>query len=539
MNIHILVAHSNQEVRKQISEALVGLATASPGLSIIQTQVSDAADARGNLVTTAFDAIVIDALLPTRPGAGITSDDYGGLEAFLNKQTVVPPTVIMTDVDPDARLRAIAQRICRSQFLLPDDDIKQALAKLIGPARRGINARLKRLKPSAKIVLHFSLSNPRCEIEYAGGPFVAPFRRSKSLAIQRPNDFQKLLGRVRGFQPAGLKQWSSEIENRGSQLFTCLRELGLDEYYDAALRHCEFRLERLQIHFQVDPELDDVPLEHLVDYELSQPYFLMLRSPMTRSLNATESHPGSGNARLSRPPRILCVLSDVEKESLAHIEGGAFPDIDWQEFNPLPGLDKERDFFNKLKSSIPNVRILPSDAERGLPLRDLLDREIGDAAKRKPRYDIVHFAGHGYTQLLEDGRKSRTFLILGRPGSFYDPLPIEIFVDWLRECGTQLIYLGACSTASSSTAYAIAREGIPAVIGFRWRISDVAAPHLMQNFYERLNRSRDVPVPEALRHAVGRMYVSGFDADPIWAAPVLVVPRQAEQRALSAQEVLQ
>jgi hypothetical protein len=42
MSIHILVAHSNQEVRKQISEALVGLATASPGLSIIQTQVGAA-----------------------------------------------------------------------------------------------------------------------------------------------------------------------------------------------------------------------------------------------------------------------------------------------------------------------------------------------------------------------------------------------------------------------------------------------------------------------------------------------------------------
>jgi len=537
MSIHILVAHSNQEVRKQISEALVGLATASPGLSIIQTQVSDAADARGNLVTTAFDAIVIDALLPTRPGAGIMSGYYGGLDAFL-KQTVVPPTVIMTDVDPDANLRAIAQRICRSQFLLPDDDIKQALAKLIGLGRRGTKALLKRLKPSAKIVLHFSLSNPRCDIEYTGGPYMAPFRQSKRLAIQRPNDFQKLLGRVRKYQPSGTQQWGYDLENLGSDLFTHLRELGLAEYYDAALKHCGGP-ERPQIHFQVDPGLDDVPLEHLVDYELSRPYFLMLRSPMTRSLNSTETHRTSGNTRLNRSPRILCVLSDVEKESLALPKEGAFPDIDWPEFNPLPGLDKERVFFKKLRSSIPNVRMLPDDAEPGLPLRDLLDREIGDSARRRPRYDIVHFAGHGYTQLLADGRKSRTFLILGRPGSFYDPLPIEIFVDWLRECGTQLIYLGACSTASSSTAYAIAREGIPAVIGFRWRIFDVAAPHLMQNFYERLNRSRDVPVPEALCHAVGRMYVSGFDADPIWAAPMLVVPRQAEPQAFPAQEALQ
>src|SRR4051794_35717610 len=100
MSIHILVAHSNLEVQKQVSETLIELAAAHPGLSIIQTQVSDAVSARGNLANTTFDGMVIDALLPPRPGAGITLGDYRGLEVSLGMQIDVPPTVIMADIDP-------------------------------------------------------------------------------------------------------------------------------------------------------------------------------------------------------------------------------------------------------------------------------------------------------------------------------------------------------------------------------------------------------------------------------------------------------
>jgi hypothetical protein len=534
MSIQVLVAHSNPEVRKQVGEALDSLAAAGSSLSFVPAEVSDAANASS--LTTAFDAVVIDSLLPTKPGAEVAPGSYAGLSAFLSKQTVVPPTLILVDVDPDAELRAMAQRIRRAQFLLPADDLKQALADLIhGRA----SPRRRRIEPSARIGLHFSLSNLSCNVEYTGGPYLSPCRLTKPLPIQYPNEFHKILERTRKFEPIETKEWSSEIEKRGSELFIYLRGMGLGEYYYAALKHCANRLERLQIHFEVDPGLDDVPLEHLVDYELSWPYFLMLRSPMTRSLKATERQSGSCSAKFTRSSRILCVLSDVADQSFAATADGAFPDVEWNEYRKLPGLEREREFFNKLKSTIPNVRILPDgEEERSLPLLDLLRREIGDNVKRKPRYDIVHFAGHGHTQLLKEGKEPRTFLILGRPGARYDPLPIETFVGWLRECGTRLIFLSACSTASPATAYAITRAGIPAVIGFRWKISDERAPDLMENFYGKL-RARDVSIPEALRHAIWQVYLNGFAADPIWAAPMVVVPPEPERHGMTMRETLQ
>jgi hypothetical protein len=535
MIIRILVAHSNLEVWKQVSEALDSLAVASSNLSFVQTQVSDAVNARGSLITTAFDAIVIDSLLPTEPGAESTTGDYAGLAAFLSKQAKVPPTLILVDVDPDSKLSTIIQRIHRAQFLLPNDDLKQGLANLISVGRRR-----KQVEPSARLALHFSLSNLSCDVEYSGGRYPTPSRFSKPLPIQYPHHFHKLLENTRHLDPFGTKQWSLAMEDHGSAMFAYLRDRGLDEYYYTALEHCGNRPERLQMHFDMDPGLDDVPLEHLVDYERGEPYFLMLRSPMTRSLNVTGNSCGDRAASIPRSPRILCIFSDVADGSVPLTEEGTYREVHWPDaFGQLRGLEKEREFFNGLKKSIPNVRILPDgDAERGVPLRELLEQEIGDRARRKPRYDIVHFAGHGHTHLLKERNESKTFLMLARPDGFYvDPLPIETFVDWLRGCGTRLIFLNACSTGSSSTAYAIVRAGIPAAIGFRWTISDTAAPHLMQNFYERLNRARDVS--EALRHAMDRVYHNGFAADPIWAAPMVVVPRHPKQPVGTLQEARQ
>ena len=68
--------------------------------------------------------------------------------------------------------------------------------------------------------------------------------------------------------------------------------------------------------------------------------------------------------------------------------------------------------------------------------------------------------------------------------------------------------------------YGIAQAGIPAVLGFRWKVSDESAKELALSFYKSLFRHGDLNL--ALFEARKKIAIKNRD-DQTWMSPVLIV----------------
>ncbi len=69
-------------------------------------------------------------------------------------------------------------------------------------------------------------------------------------------------------------------------------------------------------------------------------------------------------------------------------------------------------------------------------------------------------------------------------------------------------------------ADAIVQAGVPAVLGFRWPVSDHAALEMCQAFYRSLAQHGEPDV--ALLDARRNVYRENAD-DPAWLSPILIV----------------
>ncbi len=131
-------------------------------------------------------------------------------------------------------------------------------------------------------------------------------------------------------------------------------------------------------------------------------------------------------------------------------------------------------------------------------------------------WNIVHFAGHSYAR--EDGdRESRGYLFVGRPGS-PEAIPIGDIAPFLRR--TTLVYLSSCESTSPAFALELARQGVPIVVGFRWKVDDWFAALHAHLFYRYLFEEKTVEMAFLrTRRAMHRRFGS---TDRSWAASMLV-----------------
>lgn len=110
-------------------------------------------------------------------------------------------------------------------------------------------------------------------------------------------------------------------------------------------------------------------------------------------------------------------------------------------------------------------------------------------------WHLVHFCGHSHvpsgTGKVRTAPASRNdvptrgdayvFLPAGR---FPRPVDIIDFSDWLDK--TDFIYLSSCQSAGPGFIHALAKKGIPTIVGFRWKVRDFDARAFAEKFYQRL-----------------------------------------------------
>ncbi|MBN1564240.1 MAG: CHAT domain-containing protein [Anaerolineae bacterium] len=153
------------------------------------------------------------------------------------------------------------------------------------------------------------------------------------------------------------------------------------------------------------------------------------------------------------------------------------------------------------------------------------------AALRQP-YHIIHYTGQVYHDRANDQNSGLLFGAAHEPRTGQILIPVRELVDLLPAGATRLFTISACLgpqewdgiTLSAGDHLgvmgAFVEAGIPAVLGFRWHVTNQGRQQFVQQFYERL--LADPFVPEyAVLHA--RQVAHQRDGqDETWASPLFV-----------------
>ena len=272
----------------------------------------------------------------------------------------------------------------------------------------------------------------------------------------------------------------------------------------------------LHLSFEAGREFLRVPLEFLYEGIGASGEYLALKHPLTRYVRGVYSahSPLSGGFlnelwRRKQVFRALLVASDTTP--------------------PLPGADVEvAELHTALQRLLAEVGV-PSQLTV-LPTEDATyDRLVSEL---KNGYHVMHYAGHGFydAQMPEES----ALLLWERPrcaGSVKRLTVSEIAI-LLQNSPTRLVYLSCCEGAATADeshlveddllglADGIIQAGVPAVISFRWPVSERGAQRFALSFYESffqhgslgraaLNARRDVAAESR--------------SDRTWLSPILIM----------------
>ncbi len=141
-------------------------------------------------------------------------------------------------------------------------------------------------------------------------------------------------------------------------------------------------------------------------------------------------------------------------------------------------------------------------------------------------WDVIHFAGHAYHSPTADQNGAPTSpqhacLFVGAP-DHPEAVEMNTIAPSLRET-TSLLYLSGCKTANAGFAVAAAQYGVPAVLGFRWKVQDKPAEQHARLFYHQLFREK--AIDRAFRNTRRGMRLLNRK-DNAWASGMLVMASQ-------------
>jgi hypothetical protein len=181
--------------------------------------------------------------------------------------------------------------------------------------------------------------------------------------------------------------------------------------------------------------------------------------------------------------------------------------------NPLSTVARECEWLHRYLSHESRASFIETPR-----LLDGFTRPLGEGELMKALaepWDVIHFAGHAFAK--EEGeQESRGYIFVGSPGK-PERIAIERLAPYLGKA--RLVYLSSCSSSSPAFALELAQNGVPIVIGFRWKVDDRCAMLHACTFYRKLIRERRVELAfQKTRRAIHRHHTK----DKVWASSMLV-----------------
>jgi hypothetical protein len=328
----------------------------------------------------------------------------------------------------------------------------------------------------------------------------------------------------------GNSNWLTDLTHIGRELCAMIfkRQDAFTDIFDSAVKKVG-GIDRIRFSFDISRKHYSLAIEALIESSIESSRsasnelpFWMLQSPIYRSLSLPDPLHALGEQPRPRlfqdaAQPINCLIIQADARGRPGVPGADFPS-----FLQLPNILKECDdiesLLNRHKKSwhIGELkRLTQKDRDRG---RYHSFAEYARATLAEKNWHIVHFCGHSYYQQPEisDGLGAGWLIF---PGRRPDAIPVDEFAYWLK--AAQFVFLSSCESSKEAFAFELAKNKIPAVLGFRWRVDDFDVPNFAKSFYQNLfrHKSIDFAFLEARKVTKKRCGVN----NQIWAAPMLVM----------------
>jgi len=302
-----------------------------------------------------------------------------------------------------------------------------------------------------------------------------------------------------------------DLERRRYHVGSISRKLWNDLFHDhfdveKAYVKAHDKAQLLSLQFEIPRDLSSLPLEFIREDGSNE--YLILQHPFSRLLI------GVSPKREAISPNLLALSNQLR---VLLIASNTIPTIDGvdDEIRQLQAFFETQDFF-PVKADILSTEVATKEH-----IREIL---------KNPDYDIVHFAGHGHYN-IDSPEESCLFFWEGnnKTGNIVTMTAAELKL-LLDQSSVRFVYLSCCygTTAGDSgslvnddfvgLADAVVQAGVPSVLGYRWRVSDLGARQLAVAFYHSLLEQGSIEI--ALWQA--RCELAVDRNNPTWLSPILI-----------------
>lgn len=237
--------------------------------------------------------------------------------------------------------------------------------------------------------------------------------------------------------------------------------------------------ENTRIRFIINEEIYSIIFEALMDEEQQ---LLMLQAPMYRRLDlpSYSGLPPMFMEDLAIGP-INCLI--IAADTHGFVGGLKKGDVGLKE---LTKIQEETSWLEKHLQAKSNG-IVQLISRKTIPKGKTFREYLSDVL-RNQTWDLVHFAGHS----LCDEDNTGYLILPGARGKGVEKLDIDIFANFLRRVNNRFLYLNSCESSAAAMVFKLAKQQIPAIMGFRWAIGDEKAFSCAQNFYQHLFEKRSL-----------------------------------------------
>lgn len=305
----------------------------------------------------------------------------------------------------------------------------------------------------------------------------------------------------------GIENWRPEVKAIGEEIFRvvfsdsgCLEKLHFAQDKGP--------VQDLWIRFNGTPATIGVPFELIYDS-----HYLARNSVFYRSLSnypVIEKKPFhffiSDQVRSGNPLKILIAASNSD--------------------NRIPEVDDEAVLIkHRVETSLNHLGI---KSAVDISLTDIGSYENVSRRLHSGGYHIFHYCGHGDFDSSQPEYSGIWLLDADGNPKKLEAYKLNLLV---QNSNLQLVFLNCCLGASMKETVgkgdfygiydALAKAGVPTVLGYRWTVRNESAQVFAKVFYEELWRS--FSPAEAVQSAKRQIILSNGIEDETWASPVLLM----------------
>jgi len=480
--------------------------------------VVDEQMAKEKISSRAYDLVVIHQHLPLDRKTPIKEEEKRGvgLSKWIDSRDN-PLPVVQLVLPSDTEVRAAVAELPNCEVVIIEPSWEMSLMKQV---RKVFAANPVKENKRLDVSIYIDLEKNLAEVDLKGVNLGFSFEKH-ALQIKGSNIIELSMNADRAVDRTDGKKWQNGLKKVGETLMQRIFEKNLDFYI--GLRDLISKVGGLQntrIRFIVGEKVHAVALESLFGHhEFQKKDYWMLHAPIYRTIQDCPGeefplfHQDDADMR-GRPINVLIVESPTEGTIMLN----GFE----KHLGKLKNVATEcrylEDYLRTLKTTkqanIGDVELV-SWTNRREPMKDRVRKSLEDGNRS---WHVVHYAGHSYF----DHRTQSGHVFFPGPRKTIESVKMDLLSLWLRKAKTRFIFLSSCHSSESGFVFAMARQHIPAIVGFRWDIDDDMAFQYTQEFYRELLAGKKRSLEYAFLNARKKIYAMYKD-NPIWAAPVLVV----------------